>query len=98
MWAVKGKFNSMVNHVSYLAVVIKLLSKVCLFSINVISFFSCRTENNIQNDFIDTEITITGGVIGPTLSQSYEDGQNTTFSSTSDKISVKSILRKPEVI
>ena len=93
MWAVKGKFNAMVNHVSYLA-----SFKFCLFSINVFSFISCRTENTRQNDFIDTEITITGGVIGPTLSQSYEDGQNTTFSSTSDKISVSSILRKPEVI
>ena len=69
-----------------------------LFITKVFSFITFRTENNVKNDFIDTEITVTGGVIGPTLSQSYEDGQNTTFSSTSDKISVASILRKPEVI
>ena len=55
------------------------------------------TKKAFDGDFFETEVTITGGVIGPNLSRYFENFQNTTESDTPDKISIDSILGKPEI-
>ena len=49
--------------------------------------YLCRFDTNRLSDSVETEITVTGGVVGPTLSQ-YD---------TLSPINVTSVLGKPQV-